>query len=124
MPKKTAAVESNGVEHAAPVNEQPATAPPPEVANGYGNGAEAKRPPAHVVRLGCVKVTIWVNYTRDQKPFYSSVPCRVYRTGDGEWAQSTSFDRNDLLALAEACRLASLWQYANPLQNGDNDVPF
>lgn len=117
MSKKKTPVETNGVTDAAP--EVPAAEAPAPAGNGEG-----KRPPAHVIRLGCVKVSVWVNYTRDGKPFYSSVPCRVYRTVDGEWAQSSSFDRQDLLALAEACRLASVWQYANPLGNGDGDVPF
>lgn len=130
MPKKTRSVESDG--HPAPADPVPAGGPaagaPPEEApahhGGNGCGDGQKRPPAHVIRLGRVKVTVWVNYTREGKPFYATVPARVYRTADGDWAQTTSFDRSDLLVLAEALRLAFLWIAANPLANGDDDVPF
>jgi hypothetical protein len=79
------------------------------------------------VRLGRVKVTVWVNHTKaDGKPYYGVTAARVYRTADQEWAQATSFDRGDLLPLAEALRLAFLWIVANPLTIGgaEDEVPF
>lgn len=94
-------------------------------ARGEAGGlAEAKRPPAHVVRLGRIKATIWLNQAKDGRAYYGVTAARVYRTGDGEWAQATSFDRGDLLPLAEALRLAFLWICENPVNHGDDDTPF
>ena len=66
-----------------------------------------------------------MNHTKAEgRPYYATTTSRVYRTADGEWAQATSFDRGDLLPLAEALRLAFLWIAANPLTTSDDDVPF
>ena len=118
--KKDPVAQPDGVQHAAP--EVPAAPPPQEVAGGNGNG-EAKNPPAYVVRLGRVKVAVWTNYSRDGRPFYATTVGRIYRTEDG-YGQATSFDRGDLLVLAEALRQAFIWISMNPLANGDDDVPF
>ena len=122
MPKKKAAVESNGVHDAAP--DVPAADHAPQEVAG-GNGSSEKRPPAHTVRgLGRVKATVWINYAKDGRPFYATSVARIYRNSDGEYAQASSFDRGDLLPLAEALRQAYLWISMNPLSNGDDDVPF
>src|SRR3954447_17129105 len=121
MSKKNPVAQPDGVRHAAP--EVPAAAPPPqEVAGGNGNG-EAKNPPATVVRHGRVKVAVWTNYSRNGRPYYSTTVSRVYRTEDG-YGQATSFDRGDLLVLAEALREALHWISTHALANGDDDVPF
>ena len=51
---------------------------------------------------GALKVAVWINLTKENKPFYSVTTARVYKNGDGEWTQSYSYGRNDLLPLAEA----------------------
>lgn len=118
--KKDPMATSNGKPaDAAP--EVPADAAPAPEANGNG---EAKRPPAHVVRIGRLKATIWVNFAKDGRPYYGVTTCRIYRTVDGEWGQATSYDRGDLLPLAEVLRQAFLWIAQNPLTGGDDDVPF
>jgi hypothetical protein len=119
--KKKTPVESNGVHHAAGA-EAPAPVPAEDLAPASGGNGE-KRPPAHTVRIGRLKVTVWINHAKDGKPFYGVTTARVYRNADGEYAQAYSFDRSDLLPLAEALRLAFLWIAGNPLSY-DDDTPF
>ncbi len=76
------------------------------------------------MRLGRCKVTVWLNYSRDGRPFYAANPGRIYRTEEG-YATATNLDRSDLLVMAECLRLAALWMYDNPLStNGDEEIPF
>lgn len=101
-------------------------APPAEDAQPSQNG-EGKRPPAHTLRIGRLKGVVWLNESKDGRRHYSVTVARLYRTYDGEWSQSTSFDRGDLLPLAEVLRLAFLWIAANPVSTGsggDEDAPF
>ncbi len=69
--------------------------------------ANAKNKPAHEVRLGGVKATIWANKT-DAGVRYNVNVCRIYKDGD-EWKQTESFGRDDLLLLGKVIDLAHSW---------------
>jgi len=68
-----------------------------------------KQKPAHEIRLGRIKATIWGNAT-DQGTRHNVSVCRLYRDGD-EWKQSGSFGRDDLPLVAKVADLAHLWIY-------------
>src|SRR5207247_10273830 len=51
--------------------------------------------PAHEIRLGLIKATIWHNLTRAGER-YNVTLIRLYRNGD-TWKESTHFGRDDLL---------------------------
>jgi hypothetical protein len=51
-----------------------------------------KQQPAHKIRLGVVKATIWENGTRNGTLF--NVTIHLYKEGDN-WKQATNFSRND-----------------------------
>ena len=68
-----------------------------------------KQKPAHEIRLGRVKATIWANETDNGTRHNVSV-ARLYKDGE-EWKQTTSFGRDDLPLVAKVVDLAHLWIY-------------
>lgn len=67
----------------------------------------AKQKPAHEIRLGRIKATIWANDTANGTRHNVSVS-RIYKDGD-DWKQSDSFGRDDLLLVAKALDMAHTW---------------
>ncbi|HOW64849.1 MAG TPA: hypothetical protein PK256_06145 [Verrucomicrobiota bacterium] len=65
-------------------------------------------PPVHELRIASVKATIWRNETDDNRTFYNTTFCRLYRD-DEEWKTSESFGRDDLLLLAKVADGAHSW---------------
>lgn len=66
-----------------------------------------KQQPAHEIRLGAVKATIWENETAVGTRHNVNV-ARLYKDGD-EWKQTASFGRDDLLLVAKVVDLAHTW---------------
>ena len=56
--------------------------------------------PISEVRIGRVKATVWPNETKQGRTRHNVTFSRLYRDG-GEWKQTQSFGRNDLLVLAK-----------------------
>jgi len=67
-----------------------------------------KNKPAHEIRFGTIKATIWANETKENGTRYSVTPSRIYKVGDN-WKQTDSFGRDDLLTTAKALELAHAW---------------
>jgi hypothetical protein len=57
--------------------------------------------PAHEIRLGSIKATIWANETQNGRRFNVTV-CRLYK----EWKRTESFGRDDLPLVAKVADLA------------------
>ncbi len=70
----------------------------------------SKQQPAHEIRLGAIKATIWENETSVGTRHNVTV-CRIYKDGD-EWKRTESFGRDDLLLLAKVIDQAHNWIYA------------
>ena len=69
------------------------------------------KPPAHVIRFGLIKGSIWRNQTRVGERYTVTV-VRLFKNGD-HWTESTRFGRDDLPLVAKVCDLAHTWIYAN-----------
>ena len=91
----------------------------------------AKQRPAHEIRLGRIKATIWGNQN-DNGTWYNVTLSRSYKDGD-EWKSSTSFGRDELLTVAKVADLANSWihgQAQAPAKNGheseqpDESIPY
>ncbi len=63
--------------------------------------------PAHEIRLGRIKATIWRNDT-EQGPRWNVQVVRLYLV-EKEWKQSTSFGRDDLPLVGKVSDLAHTW---------------
>ena len=68
-----------------------------------------KQKPAHEIRLGRIKATIWENETENGTRHNVTVS-RIYKDGE-EWKQSGSFGRDDLPLVAKVVDLAHSWIY-------------
>jgi hypothetical protein len=69
----------------------------------------SKQKPAHEIRLGRIKATIWENET-DNGTRHNVTVSRIYKDGD-EWKQTGSFGRDDLPLVAKVVDLAHSWIY-------------
>lgn len=71
---------------------------------------ESKQRPAHEIRLGAIKATIWKNETSNGALRHNVTVSRIYKDGD-EWKQTESFGRDDLPLLAKVVDLAHTWVF-------------
>ena len=69
--------------------------------------AKNKQQPAHEIRMGSIKATIWENQTTAGMRHNVTVS-RIYKDGE-EWKQTDSFGRDDLQLLAKVVDLAHTW---------------
>lgn len=68
-----------------------------------------KQKPAHEIRLGRIKATLWENET-EQGTRYNVTVSRLYKDGD-DWKNSMGFGRDDLPLVAKVVEMAHLWIY-------------
>ena len=69
--------------------------------------AEPTTKPAHEIRLGRIKATIWAN-ENESGPWFNVRVIRLYREEEG-WKTSTSFGREDLPLVVKAADMAHTW---------------
>lgn len=73
------------------------------------NQNQRSNKPEYVVRAGALSVSIW-RREHEGKAFYSATASRAYTEDNGEsWNYSDSFNRDDLLIVAELMRAAWAW---------------
>ena len=65
------------------------------------------KPPAHEIRMGLIKATVWANQTKHGIKYVVSF-CRLFKNGT-EWKESSRFDRDDLPLVAKVSDLAHTW---------------
>ncbi len=70
------------------------------------SSTSSKKRPAHEIRLGAVKAVIWANTLETGRVVHNVVPVRVYRDEQGNWQETHSLGRNDLLVAAKALDMA------------------
>jgi hypothetical protein len=68
-------------------------------------------PPAHTIRFGLIKGSVWRNQTRAGDRYTITV-VRLFKNGD-RWTKSTRFGRDDLPLVAKICDLAHTWVFQN-----------
>ena len=69
--------------------------------------SKAKQQPAHEIRMGAIKATIWENQTQTGTRHNVTVS-RIYKDGD-DWKQTDSFGWDDLQLLAKVIDQAHTW---------------
>ena len=68
---------------------------------------KSKQQPAHEIRMGAIKATIWENQTTVGTRHNVTVS-RIYKDSD-EWKQTESFGRDDLQLLGKVIDIAHTW---------------
>ena len=71
-----------------------------------------KKKPAHEIRLGRIRATIWANETAQDDVWFNVTITRLYNDGDG-WKDTTSVRRDDLPVVAKVADMAYMWIYHN-----------
>src|SRR5262245_17832962 len=99
---------------------QTAARPPSAQAPSPGDGGNGNNP-VHSIRLRNVRASIWANQA-EQGVFYSVKITRFYKDAEGEWRNSDSFGRDDLLLASKAADLARTG-ICEPLQ-ATPETPF
>lgn len=80
----------------------------------------AKQQPEHVIRYGSIKAVIWKNDT-EKGIRHNVTVARIYKDGD-DWKESSSFGRDDLLAVAEVTRQAWCWIHEKSQREQQRDA--
>ncbi len=78
--------------------------------------ANSKKP-VHEVRMGRIRAAIWENDTKNGT-LHNVTLSRLYKNDDDNWADSTSFGRDDLPVLAKVADKAHSWIFE---QTGASD---
>lgn len=90
-----------------------------------------KNRPAHEIRLGRIKATIWANQA-DNGPWFNVTLSRNYKDGD-EWKSSASFGRDELLSVAKVADMANTWIHSQSQGSstggresdaGEEEIPY
>ena len=90
-------------------------------------GNMGKTQPAHEIKLGKIRATIWANDSEDKGLWFSVSVTRSYKV-DTRWKDSTSFSRDDLPIVVKALELAYGWIWRKQLRlqqaekNATNEV--
>jgi hypothetical protein len=82
---------------------------------------KAKVKPVHEIRLGRLVAAIWENHLDDGSTRMNVTVSRLYKPEGGQWQNSTSFGRDDLLLLGKLADQVHSWIYEHTQeQNGSS----
>jgi hypothetical protein len=65
------------------------------------SNSETKNKPVQEIRMGLIKAAVWANQTKSNGIMHNVTLSRVYRDTNGDWQETHSLGRNDLLLAAK-----------------------
>lgn len=65
------------------------------------SNSETKNQPVQEIRMGLIKAVVWANPTKSNGIMHNVTLSRVYRDTNGDWQETHSLGRNDLLLAAK-----------------------
>ena len=65
------------------------------------NNSESKKQPVQEIRMGLIKAVVWANQTKSNGIMHNVTLSRIYRDTNGDWQETQSLGRNDLLLAAK-----------------------
>ena len=74
-----------------------------------------KKQPAHEIKLGKIRVTIWANETEDHDVWFNAVVTRLYKSGN-TWKETTTLKHDDLPVAMKAIDMAYTWIWRKQVQ--------
>lgn len=87
--------------------------------------------PCKSYKLGAIECAVWANQTADGKPYFSFSFQKSYKDVNGEWQQTSFFNKSDLALIAALTYKACLAEIDSRLppsgeseQSKNSDVPF
>ena len=79
---------------------------------------KSKEKPVHEFRLGRIRAAIWANNT-EHGIRHNVTVSRLYKDGD-QWANTSSFGRDDLPLVMKVCDQAHSWIFENAQSQVEN----
>lgn len=70
---------------------------------------ETSNKPAHEIRVGRVRATVWANHSDRTGDWYSVTLSRLYKDAGGQWRDAPGFSRDDLPLVVRVAELADAW---------------
>jgi len=67
-----------------------------------------KQKPAHEIRLGRIRASIWANNGDNRAVWFNVSLTRLYKDGE-QWKDSSTFRRDDLPVVAKVVDMAYAW---------------
>lgn len=74
-----------------------------------------KKQPAHEIKLGKIRATIWANETEDHDVWFNATISRLYKNGEG-WRETNTLRRDDLPVAMKAIDMAYSWMWRKQVQ--------
>ncbi len=74
--------------------------------------------PVHVVKRGAIEAAVWERQDNNGATRFQISLSRSYRTREGKWARTATFDRRDLPAVLECTEQAQSWVHARRTKEG------
>ena len=65
------------------------------------SNSETKNQPVQEIRMGLIKAVVWANQTKSNGIMHNVTLSRIYRDTNGDWQETQSLGRNDLLLAAK-----------------------
>jgi hypothetical protein len=65
--------------------------------------------PVHEVKIGLLRGTVWANRQESGRTFYNCTFSRLFKDVTGDWRDTGSFNRDDLLIIAKLADLVHSW---------------
>jgi len=72
------------------------------------NTKSSKNRPVHEIRIGAIKAVIWANKVTNGTMHNVNL-VRIYRDDEGNWHDTDSLGRDDLLVAAKVADMAHTW---------------
>ncbi len=72
------------------------------------NTKSSKNRPVHEIRIGAIKAVIWANKVSNGTMHNVNL-VRIYRDDEGNWHDTDSLGRDDLLVAAKVADMAHTW---------------
>jgi hypothetical protein len=71
--------------------------------------AKDENRPVNEIRIGSIRVTIWLNPQESGAPRYNVTASRSYKNKEGDWRDVNSYDYADMPSLVEVLQQAKSW---------------
>lgn len=75
--------------------------------------------PVHTIRLGTIKAVIWANPVKGGGTMHNVNLVRIYRDDAGQWHDTNSLGRDDLLVAGKVLDLAHTWIHEHGKEMAD-----
>jgi hypothetical protein len=78
----------------------------------------SKNRPIEELKIGRVRAAVWKNES-ESGPYFSVTFSKLYKDQEGNWKDTTSYTRDDLMLVAKVADMAHTWLFTH---NGEGQA--